>query len=126
MSDWDLDSPFDDTADYMPILELAMIEEEGKECIYTITTRIFYQSDCTRCEISYRKGKGSNSTINLIWDSDLQGSQVLKITRTVEQTSYLLFSKSILETCYIEVFDCRHLSWCFFQDARRHLERIRS
>ena len=128
MSDWNLDSCMPN-CDYMSIVDLALIEDDGREHFYSIATRLIYKTTHTICDIEYYCLRGQDSEpkyLQICWTTDIHSSNIVTIIRRVQTTTFFFFQNTVVERCDIDVFDCRDFSWCYFQDARLHLDRIRS
>ena len=106
---------------HMTLSEFTHILCEGKAVSSGITIYIIYNENTTVCNITYdvenRKTENLVLQWGRIWDT-------IYITKTIYQRYCLVFNREITQTFEIIPEDCSEDAWCYFQDARRHLNRI--
>ena len=127
MYDWDLDYSGDEF-DCMTLCCDGMITDDEDLVIPCgISLTIYYSPETTYCTISYlikKNGHESLDILNMNWETPSSGSHTLSLTKDVTSTSCFLFSTTTTLNCDLTPEDCREDSWCYFIDARYHLNRI--
>lgn len=106
---------------HMTLSEFTHILHEGKAVSSGITIYIRYNENTTICNITYTLENKKTENIELQWERIWD---TIYISKTVYERYYLVFSKEISQTFKIIPKDCSEDAWCYFQDARRHLNRI--
>jgi hypothetical protein len=125
MYDWDLDTSGDDF-DFMTLnCEGIVADNDCSMFLCNINIAIYYEAEDTHCSIFYSINKNGTTfidTLNMIWENT--DSRILTLNKDVTTTSCFLFSKTTNKECELEAEDTRESSWCYFIDARYHLNRI--
>ena len=124
MFDWDLANSYDTCMMILKDMKVICIDQECFDC--EIVNKVEYDEDYTSCAIACTNKKTSKMhNIYLVWYTNDKNSNILNISKDFYESSYLLFKRKIRKECIIETEDCPTLSWCYFPDARIHLNRIR-
>ena len=135
MYDWDLDNTYDwhlddrdEEIDHMTLCcDGYIIDDEQMLVVCTIMLSIYYSPGTTYCNITYftgKDGKGTFHKLNMHWETPNSGSHILSLTKDETKTSCFIFSTTTTLNCDLTPEDCREDSWCYFIDARYHLNRI--
>lgn len=124
MYDWDIENSTD-VADYMVLRDFGTIfnPESRKEYSCELYITLKYNWEITFCEIQCCY---NNDIIRLSinWDTPIDSPNIFYINKTIEQTSYLVFTRNITQECKIDVTESHDHAWCYFMDNRYHLDRI--
>lgn len=120
MSDWIVDEN-DDCYSKMIICEIGGVIENDTNISCGVNIEVFCREDCTVCDILYNLETGQSGTLYLYWNNY---SDQLTVSKIISKRCYFVFSYDIIEKFYICPTDCIEDSWCYFKDARRHLDRI--
>ena len=124
MYDWDMDNSPDD-ANVLCLRETQNVfnPDTGNNISCDIDIIVRCNCDVTICEISYIIERKTH-IILIEWETSNMGSEWLHISQDVVRNTLFFFPQTITEECNIFARDCRELAWCYFIDARYHLNRI--
>ena len=125
MSDWDVDNS-SVGREFMTMREFGLVYDNVKETDIPIEiqAQILYTFTKTQCEILYKLENDKFSCLTISWETSTRGTDIFTITKEITEVAYILFSRTYEAQFSIITRDVRHLSWCYFLDARRHLNRI--
>ena len=123
MSDWDLEHSFEG-GEQMLLSEIGIINIDGPVTV-EIINRLVYGKHMTECQICYRLGDQSEwNELAIDWDKNVNGGLWMTIYKTKIESCLWIFDRSVHQICEIKVSGDRDSAWCFFLDARLHLNRI--
>lgn len=94
------------------------IDENNNECIYKISTTVFYEENMTGIKIEALSNRYIKS-FHLIWRTDSNDNR-LCIIRDVN--NWWFWTRK--EKFFLFPEDIQEHSWCYFQDVRDHLSHI--
>ena len=121
MYDWDLDNSPQDIH-YMTLCHSGVIYDNCKIIPCELTIEISYTTSETDCRIFYNIDD-THDIIDLNWETSNAGSKVINISKDVTSRC-LIFSSTSTYWWGTQVKDSRNSAWCYFIDARYHLNRI--
>ena len=124
MSDWDVDNS-DIGDEQMTLRDLCVFydADTNRDIKCEIIVHILYTQEDTHCDIEYQIGEDWE-TLSLHWQTDINGSYLLTISKNVTENCLYFFSYDKFSVYRIYATDHRDLSWCYFNDVRRHLFNI--
>lgn len=120
MNDWNLLIGEDERE--MILCELGVLYNDDDFLSCNITVNVKYNEHFTFCDIFYLLKNGKTQILQLQWDEEYDN---IYICKTVYEKYLLIFNTEISQTYETCPRDCEEDSWCYFQDARRHLNRIK-
>lgn len=127
MYDWDLDYSTDQF-DYMTLSANGVITDDEDTLIScSVSLSIYYTVETTDCTIRYsfkKNGKEVSDVLTMNWETSNNGAYIISLNKEVTRTSCLIFSITTNLNFNLTVEDTRESSWCYFIDARYHLNRI--
>ena len=122
MSDWNCE--FDNKR--MFLREKTIIFEKEIYNLYNITIDVNYEYFYTTCTINYSNEKVFK-TIYTTWETEFTGDyddyDNIAIYKFVNEKCYIIFDKFVKKVVYFNPRN-EECSWCYFSDARYHLNRI--
>ena len=126
MSDWNCESD----KRQMVLRENAVVfNANGKGFPCDIVVEVTYDDFYTRCRIIYSDSNGKEyNTMYTYWQSEFFGNyeefDTISITKYINETSYFIFNNTVRQVSYFDPRNCDEDSWCYFADARSHIDRI--
>lgn len=105
----------------MILCELGILSNCDKFLSCNVTVNVKYNHQTTNCVIIYSLENEITQSLQLEWD---EYYDIIYISKIVNQKYWLFFNAKVLQTFTTIPEDCDEDSWCYFQDARRHLNRI--
>jgi len=125
MSDWSTEVE----KSAMILRELTVVVENTVGICCDIILDISFTPLQTYCRILYSLDKEEDrKSIYMCWETEYMGDynsfDKIIISKYVDKTVYVFFTKSVRQMSEFYPRDCEEDSWCFFSDARNHLQRI--
>ena len=125
MSDWNSETQ----DDLMVLRQDGIVIDCESNMVHTdLLVQILYYPCYTSCKIIYSVGEEEYQTIYMSWQTEFVGSyeefDTIYLSRYVNVSSYIFFTKSIRQSISLSPRGSREDSWCFFGDARNHLNNI--
>lgn len=121
--DWNL--AIDKSCTSMVLNETTVVvDEDVIGTTYNVYNEVSYGEDNTQCRVSYFRGmETKGNVIQYSWSNNF-GDPSIHFSQSGSESYYLFFSRPVTRRLTLEPRDCKEDSWCYFQDARRHLNRI--
>ena len=125
MSDWSCETDRDN----MILRGLSVVINNGDGICCDIIVEVSYHPLFTVSRIFYSLNKEERKIIYLKWETDFTGNydtyDKITITKNVDKNVFLFFSKNVVQTSDFYPRDYEEEDWCYFADARSHIEKIR-
>ena len=118
-SDWQL---FEEDSDYMFLKENCVLfcPETFTRTECEINSEVCYNLNTTVCRVMYNTPT-LRSFISYSWNNE---NDSLTITKECRESYYMVFSKMVSRSITLTPENCREDSWCYFREARYHLQSI--
>jgi len=125
MSDWACEI----RENTMILRDVGAIVNDGEGIPVDIVVEVDYTPLNTYIKIMYSLNGEERQTIYLRWETEFVGDydnfDTINITKYVEKTVYLFFTKSVKQSSDFNPRYNQEQDWSYFYDARMHLDRIR-
>ena len=125
MSDWACEI----RENTMILRDVGAIVNDGEGIPVDIVVEVDYSPLNTYIKIMYSLNGEERQTIYLRWETEFIGDydnfDTINITKYVEKTVYLFFTKSVKQSSDFNPRYNQEQDWSYFYDARMHLDRIR-
>ena len=113
-SDWN----YERDEDRMILHTYSMIDDN----LYEIIVEVSYVEEETECRVRYRPDNGRYSILFYKWDNDIMSNEIHFVK--YEQEKFLLFFSKTIEHRFS--LDCIDHLFCYFREARSHLQDLNS
>lgn len=124
MSDWACELK----ENTMLLRDVGVVMEGCEGICSDIVVEITYDTFNTYCHILYSLNNQERKSIYLRWETEFVGNyetfDTISISKYVDKTVFLFFTKTIRQTRNFNPRECEEDGWCYFADARSHLEKI--
>ena len=113
-SDWN----YERDEDRMILHTYSMIED----LLHEIVVEVSYVEEETECRVRYRSDNGRYSILFYKWYNDILNNEI-RIVKHEEEKFLLLFWRTIEKRVTL---DCTEHLFCYFRNARSHLQELSS
>ena len=121
ISDW-VHEPKPCVFDQMNLTEFIIVVDDKTTHAGPLCVKFLYHPKLMVANVTCELVGHAGYAFSLSWLPEGVGG--LSISKDVRETSWLMFSKTTTKCNVVMPEDTREDNWCYFDDARRHIDRI--